>query len=189
MRFPGYLVGMTIIISIAGCVQNDVPENPYSDINLDNWMSHASVMEVRTIYKDIQKAKKGKQLKKVSRKFDTASPLCEMTYPFKETSLLIARDDMTRAYIQDQVTSHGIMFHVERYYDAGGGLRFVYAKRDPIETRIYLNQNGKIIWGVETEKGISRVDFHTNESWLVKPSSAAEAAKEFKEMKHCPELK
>ena len=189
MRFLGSVVCMAIIISMVGCVQNDVPENPYGDINLDNWKNHASVMEVRSIYNEIQRAKKGKQLKKISRQFDISSSLCEMTFPFKETSLLIAKDTMTRAYIQDQVTSHGIMFHVERYYDAGGGLRFIYAKRDPIETRIYLNQSGTIIWGVETEVGISRVDFLTKENWLVRPSSSSEAAKEFKEMKHCPELK
>lgn len=189
MRILGSVICMAFFISMIGCVQNDVPENPYGDINLDNWKNHANVMEVRSIYNDIQRAKKGKQLKKISRKFDIASSLCEMTFPFKETSLLISGDDMTRAYIQDQVTSHGIMFHVERYYDVDGGLRFVYAKRDPIETRVYLNQNGEVIWGVETEEGVSTVERFTNENWLVRPSSASEAAKEFKEMKHCPELK
>ena len=157
-------------------------------LTLDNWKNHQNVKEVRDIYNEIKYGINNNIYTSKNREFDVKSSLCA-TYPIKSESIFIDVNNRLRLYKIEQIGSHREPFVVERYYDTNGVLRFVFVNYTFSNVRIYIDSSGNIIWAVEQSNNKFTVFDSANGDWEVRPDTAKEAGKAFKEPQSCPEIK
>ena len=157
------------------------------EINIDNWLKHPEILEIRKIFNTIAKGKESGTYKSEERNFDTESTDCS-TYPVKSETLVLDNKDRVRMYGIVQLGPHREPFQIIRYYDTHGTLRFVFVDRYITSIRIYLGPAGKVFWAVEkNESKLTRLQYD-NEDWETKPPQARDAKIAFYEPQSCPEI-
>jgi hypothetical protein len=157
-------------------------------IDLENWKSHPEIKKVRSIYNEIQKSIKNKTLKTQRVDFDFTSEKCVRTYPIKWREIALDAHGKVWLFTESQIISHRETMTTQRFYDRKGQLRFVFVTYEyPRQDRIYLGEDGRILFGVEKDGDrYSAVEYDRDE-WFVNPATQDLALKEFKSDSGCPE--
>lgn len=178
-----------LLLSTSACGSGASQPGAYGDVTLKNWRTHPRIAEIRAIYEEIQREQAQGRGTAVTRRFDYNSPQCQATYPVQATSLWQDEAGRTRAYVVDQTVSHRDAMRIERYYDQEGRLRFVLVNRFPGETRVYLGNEGAVLWAVSGDHGPDADEPYDRDDWETKPSTAAQAKVDFEGTADCPEVK
>lgn len=124
----------------------------FAEITLKNWLSHHSIKEVRKIYQEIHQGVKQKRYKLEEKKGneDCGKMIC---YPNRFQ--ITAKGKILACGFTYLVNQNGIEVKEEIYFDQKGNGRFFLRIEDYISlkiTRIYYDQNGRFLWGVDSGK-------------------------------------
>jgi hypothetical protein len=157
-------------------------------INLDNWKSHAEIKKVRSMYNEIQESIKNKTLKTQRVDFDFTSDTCTRTYPVKWREIAVDGHGKVRLFIESQIISHRETMTTQRFYDEKGQLRFVFVTYDyPRQDRIYLGEDGSVLFGVEQDGNEYTSVEYDKDEWFVNPAKQDLALEAFGSDSGCPE--
>ncbi len=150
-----------------------------------NWERHSRIIEIRTIYNEIQSKLARKQLKYETKDYTVLPESCRGTYPMEYLALATDSDGRVRVYTRAQRISHGDLLTTQYYYDNKGRLRFVYMTNKSneyatIENRVYLDEQGKVFWDVKTEAAKTTFGEITEDPWIIKETTNQGKVAEFK---------
>ena len=153
-------------------------------ITINDWQNNKEITEIRKIYKQIQTTS-GSTKKK---SYNTDSPDCS-TYPIKEKYIKLGGTGKVRKLSITQLISHREPILIERFYDQKGNIRFVFKKSVTSETRIYLNEEGNVIWATTKDNSKFTKSDYTNEDWETNPSKSKDAELFYNKIEKCPAIK
>jgi hypothetical protein len=141
-----------------------------------NWEHHPRIVEVRNIYNEIQSRIKSKQLKYQKKDYTVLPRSCRGTYPIDYWSVVVDSNGHVLIDVTAQRISHDDLLTTENYFDNKGHLRFVYITNKSIgmatiENRVYLDEQGKVIWDARTEAGKVTFGEITNDPWMIKETT------------------
>lgn len=127
-----------------------------------NWINHPDIVEVRSLYQKVKKAKDGGKLNKNERTFEYCEPYADTV------RILYSEPDETPRIYFYQGGSDDSMVQREVYYDESGKLRFVFIiagayNGTKLEHRVYLSKVGKKIW--ETRKRLEGPGYTFPTEW------------------------
>lgn len=157
---------MRVRLSIAACgilcallvSGHAMPAQPKSEqeITESNWESHPQILEIRKLYNDIQSKLENKKLKYQEKNFTKLPRSCRGMYPLEYVGVATDHAGRVRMYVHAQRISHDDLLTTRNYYDESGHLRFVYRTDEStgfatIKNRIYLADQGTVLWDVESE--------------------------------------
>lgn len=126
------------------------------EITEQNWESHPTILEIRKLYNDIQSALEKKTLKYREKNYSRLPRSCRGMFPTEYVAIATDSAKRVRMYVMAYRISHDDLLTTRSYYDDQGHLRFIYMTNESreyakIENRIYLTQDGGVLWDVEDE--------------------------------------
>ncbi len=133
------------------------PPEGEGEVTEQNWEHHPEILEIRKLYGDIQSKLESGKLKYQKKSFARLPRSCRGMYPREYLAIATDRAGRVRMYTAAQRISHDDLLTTRHYYDEGGHLRFVYRTNESsegfatIHNRVYLNEQGKVFWDVESE--------------------------------------
>lgn len=131
-------------------------QKPEQKITESNWEQHPRILEIRKLYNDIQSKLENKKLKYQEKNFAKLPRSCRGMYPLEYIGVATDHAGRVRMHVVAQRISHDDLLTTRNYYDEGGHLRFVYITNESpgfatIHNRIYLTDQGNVLWNVESE--------------------------------------
>ena len=126
-------------------------------ITKDNWLSHPSITEIRSIYQQVNALVSSKQLKKDSNKCELHDGNVVMT-----AELYRNKQDVVRKLVIDGGSGDSSV-RAEYYYDKQGTPRFTFRKQGAVngtwkEFRIYYGVDGQHLFSQNLQGGPGYTD-------------------------------